>query len=49
MPTSLAMSLAYTTTKLLEENILVKNVEACEKIETISVICTGKFGTLTKN
>lgn len=41
--------MAFSVDTLKNENLLVKNLDAIEKMGTITEICTGKTATLTKN
>ena len=49
LPTIIAISLSLSVIKMSKQNALVKKLVACETIGCISVICTDKTGTLTKN
>lgn len=46
---SVVLSLAYSMRKMLQANLLVKEMHACETIGATSVICSDKTGTLTTN
>jgi Ca2+-transporting ATPase len=43
------MALAYSTIKMLEDNNLVRRLEACETMGGATTICSDKTGTLTQN
>ena len=49
LPLAVSISLAYSIGTMKKDNLLVKNMEACETMGTVSNICTGKTATLTKN
>jgi len=42
------LSLAFTTTRMLKDNVLVRQRQACETLGTLTRICTDKTGTLTE-
>lgn len=49
LPMSVNLSLAFSMKKLMRENTLPRTMHACETMGAITVICTDKTGTLTKN
>ena len=49
LPLAVSISLAYSVDRMKNDNILVKNLTAPEKMGGVNEICTGKTGTLTKN
>ena len=49
LPTIVAISLALNMIRLAKENALIKKMTAVETTGAISVICSDKTGTLTKN
>ena len=49
LPTMVNITLAITMQKMSKINALVTKKEACETIGCVSVICSDKTGTLTKN
>ena len=49
LPTIVAVSLAINMIKLAKENALIKKMAATETAGAVSVICSDKTGTLTKN
>lgn len=46
---SVTLSLAYSMRKMINSNVLVRRMHACETIGAATVICTDKTGTLTLN
>jgi magnesium-transporting ATPase (P-type) len=49
LPVTIGVSLAFSVNKMFKQKILVRNLEAPEKMGGIQEICCGKTGTLTKN
>lgn len=49
LPLTIGVSLAFSVMKMYKQKILVRNLEAPEKMGGIQEICCGKTGTLTKN
>lgn len=49
LPLAVSISLAFSIDTMKNDNLLVKNLEACETMGTVTNICTGKTATLTKN
>lgn len=49
LPLAVTMALAYSTIKMLEDNNLVRRLEACETMGGATTICSDKTGTLTQN
>ena len=49
LPTTVALSLTLNVVKLAKSNALIKKLVATETIGAVSVICSDKTGTLTKN
>lgn len=49
LPVTIGVSLAFSVNKMYKQKILVKNLEAPERMGGIQEICCGKTGTLTKN
>lgn len=49
LPLAVSISLAYSIDTMKDDNLLVKNMEACETMGMVNNICTGKTATLTKN
>jgi magnesium-transporting ATPase (P-type) len=47
LPLAVSISMAYSIDTMKRDNLLVKNLEACETMGTVTDICTGKTGTLT--
>ena len=46
---AVTISLAYSTSKMMEEQNLIRVLEACETMGNATNICTDKTGTLTQN
>jgi Ca2+-transporting ATPase len=46
---SVTLSLAYSMRKMAASNTLVRRMDACETIGAVTVICSDKTGTLTRN
>ncbi|MBA4064901.1 MAG: calcium-translocating P-type ATPase, PMCA-type [Isosphaera sp.] len=46
---SVTLSLAYSMRKMTAANTLVRRMDACETIGAVTVICSDKTGTLTRN
>lgn len=49
LPLAVSLSMAFSIDTMKSDQLLVKNMEACETMGTITEICTGKTATLTKN
>lgn len=49
LPMSISLSLAISMRKMLKTNNLVRKLHACETMGAVTVICTDKTGTLTRN
>lgn len=49
LPMSIVLSLALSMKRMLATNNLVRKMDTCETMGAVSVICTDKTGTLTKN
>lgn len=49
LPLAVTMALAYSMVKMLEDNNLVRKLEACETMGGATNICSDKTGTLTEN
>lgn len=49
LPMAVALSLAYSMTRMMKTNNLVRKMHACETMGAATVICTDKTGTLTQN
>ena len=49
LPTTVALSLTLNVVRLAKSNALIKKLVATETIGAVSVICSDKTGTLTKN
>lgn len=49
LPLAVTISLAYSVKKMLEDNNLVRHLDACETMGNATSICSDKTGTLTTN
>lgn len=49
LPMAVTLSLAYSMSRMLKTNNLVRRMHACETMGAATVICTDKTGTLTRN
>lgn len=49
LPMSINMSLALSMKRLMREHTLPRTMHSCETMGAVTVICTDKTGTLTKN
>lgn len=43
------LALAFSVQRMMQDNNLVRNLEACETMGSVTTICTDKTGTLTSN
>ena len=49
LPMAVTIALAYATTRMLQDNNLVRHLGACETMGCATTICSDKTGTLTQN
>lgn len=49
LPLAVTLSLAYSTQKMMDDNNLIRVLEACETMGNATNICSDKTGTLTEN
>jgi Ca2+ transporting ATPase len=49
LPLAVTLSLAYSVKKMLDDNNLVRKIQACETMGGADMICSDKTGTLTLN
>lgn len=49
LPMAVTLSLAYSMRRMLHTGNLVRKMHACETMGAVTVICTDKTGTLTRN
>ena len=49
LPLAVTLSLAYSTSKMMGDNNLIRVLSACETMGNATTICSDKTGTLTQN
>jgi P-type E1-E2 ATPase len=49
LPLAVTISLAYSMKKMMNDNNLVRHLDACETMGGATNICSDKTGTLTEN
>ena len=49
LPLAVTLSLSFSISKMMEDNNLVRKMQACETMGGANFICSDKTGTLTKN
>lgn len=49
LPLAVTLSLAYSVSKMMKDNNLVRKLQACETMGGANIICSDKTGTLTRN
>jgi len=49
LPLASTLALAFSIQRMMKDNNLVRHLEACETMGSITAICTDKTGTLTLN
>ena len=49
LPLAVTLALAFSSSKMMAENNLVKHLDACETMGSATTICSDKTGTLTAN
>uniref|UniRef100_H2Z407 Calcium-transporting ATPase n=1 Tax=Ciona savignyi TaxID=51511 RepID=H2Z407_CIOSA len=49
LPLAVTISLAFSVMKMMEDNNLVRHLDACETMGNATAICSDKTGTLTTN
>lgn len=49
LPLAVTISLAFSVLKMMQDNNLVRHMDACEVMGTCTTICSDKTGTLTQN
>ena len=48
LPLAVTLSLAYSTQKMMNDNNLIRVLEACETMGNATTICSDKTGTYEK-
>lgn len=49
LPLAVTLALAYSVQKMMDDNNLVRHLDACETMGNATTICSDKTGTLTTN
>ena len=49
LPLAVTLSLAFSVNKMMDDNNLVRKLQACETMGGANIICSDKTGTLTRN
>ncbi|XP_015785620.1 plasma membrane calcium-transporting ATPase 3 [Tetranychus urticae] len=49
LPLAVTLALAYSVKRMMEDNNLVRHLDACETMGNATAICSDKTGTLTTN
>merc|ERR1712086_662480 len=49
LPLAVTLALAFSSYKMMDDNNLVKHLDACETMGSATTICSDKTGTLTQN
>ena len=49
LPLAVTLALAYATSRMLQDNNLVRVLSACETMGNATTVCSDKTGTLTQN
>jgi len=49
LPLAVTLALAYSVSKMMHDNNLVRHIDACETMGNATAICSDKTGTLTTN
>ena len=49
LPAAISVSLSIGMRKLLKDNVLAKKLNAVETLASVTIICTDKTGTITRN
>jgi P-type E1-E2 ATPase len=49
LPLAVTLALAFSISKMMEDQNLVRRLHACETMGGANIICSDKTGTLTKN
>lgn len=49
LPLASTLALAFSVQRMMQDNNLVRHLEACETMGSVTTVCTDKTGTLTAN
>ncbi len=49
LPAAISVALSFGMKKLIKDNVLAKKLNAVETLGSVSIICTDKTGTITRN
>jgi P-type Ca2+ transporter type 2C len=49
LPLAVTLTLAYSMKQMIKDNVLVRELNACETMGSATTICSDKTGTLTEN
>ncbi|KAG6471342.1 calcium-transporting ATPase 7, plasma membrane-type-like [Zingiber officinale] len=49
LPLAVTLTLAFSMTRMMKDNAMVRRLSACETMGSVTTICTDKTGTLTLN
>ncbi|KAL6757874.1 hypothetical protein V8C86DRAFT_1763995, partial [Haematococcus lacustris] len=49
LPLAVTLALAFSVQRMLQDNNLVRHLDACETMACATTVCSDKTGTLTAN